>query len=687
MNRRKLAAGSLALAGILPVGAAAAPSVYFAEPDNGEAISGWLSGSECEARGSNIRYVRFYMDNKQVSTDTRSPWNCSFDTRDYSDGTHSLRVVAYDSSGRSASRTVSVNVRNRAGSGSAPTVSFTAPASGGALSGNVQGPPNCIVTGSNIARVMFYINGVWTNTDGNLDNGLGCWIDTTKYRDGAYTLKAVAYNSAGQTATATRDIVIRNDGDGGDDGGDSGAPTVSFTAPAVGGALSGNVQGPPNCIVTGSNIARVMFYINGVWTNTDGNLDNGLGCWIDTTRYRDGAYTLKAVAYNSAGLTASATRDIVIRNGSSGGDLPTVSFSRPTSGATVSGNLYQSPSCEVKGTGIQKVQFYLGSTALNTELSAPYLCNFDTTKFANGSHTLMAVASNAAGSTSTQVSVKIDNQDDDPGSGDGGTVEAADIIGWAKASVPFSQQSGYNTQVINTYLQASQIPESGIHGSVLSNGESLRLGKQTDPRDSSRKALAFQLSPNDPTTSGSRRAEIKFPGNIQNDRVYWVAFRHYVKDWGTLPTSDVAIIGMQLHSGGSSGLSPAIGVYSRGGRNFWIDARGSTASSPTQSNSVSVRSAERPIQFGRWVDFVVKFKLNTSGKGFVQAWMDGTQIFNHQGTVGYNTGSSRPYFKFGYYNWTSFKTTRKVMLRSPVIVADPTGSKYTLSDLRSHINK
>jgi hypothetical protein len=67
--------------------------------------------------------------------------------------------------------------------------------------------------------------------------------------------------------------------------------------------------------------------------------------------------------------------------------------------------------------------------------------------------------------------------------------------------------------------------------------------------------------------------------------------------------------------------------------------------------------------------------------------MDGTQIFNHQGTVGYNTGSSRPYFKFGYYNWTSFKTTRKVMLRSPVIVADPTGSKYTLSDLRSHINK
>jgi hypothetical protein len=411
---------------------------------------------------------------------------------------------------------------------------------------------------------------------------------------------------------------------------------------------------------------------------------------MDTTKYQDGPYTLKAVAYNSAGQTAEATRGIVIANGTtSGGDRPTVSFTQPTSGSTVKGNLYQSPACEVKGSGIEKVQFFLDKTALNTELSAPYLCNFDTTKFSDGAHALMAVASNAAGTTTTQVAVTIDNRNSepDPNPGEGGSVDAGDIIGWAAAEVPFANQNGYNTQVINTYLQANKIPESGIHGSVLSNGESLRLGKQTDPRDSTRKALAFQLAPNDPTTSGSRRAEIKFPGNIQNDQVYWVAYRHYVKDWGSFSTSDVAMIAMQLHAGNTAGLSPAIAVYSRGGRNFWIDARGSTASSPSQSNSVSVRSTERPIQFGRWVDFVFKFKLNTSGKGFVQAWMDGTQIFNHQGTVGYNTGSSRPYFKFGYYNWTSFSSTRKVMLRSPVIVADPTGSKYTQADLRSYINK
>src|SRR5688572_11195391 len=261
MNMRKLAAGSLALAAILPLSVDAAPSVSFYSPRSGSTVSGTLSGSECEARGSGIRYVRFFINNKSLSSDASSPWNCNLDTRQYADGSHALRVIAYDSRGASRSSTIDINIRNGdgGGSGGAPTVSFTAPAPGGPLSGNVQGPPNCIVSGSNISRVMFYINGVWTNTDGNLDNGLGCWIDTTKYQDGPYTLKAVAYNSAGQTASATRDIVIDNDGGDGGDGGGGSTPTVSFTAPAPGGTLSGNVQGPPNCVVTGSNIARVMF--------------------------------------------------------------------------------------------------------------------------------------------------------------------------------------------------------------------------------------------------------------------------------------------------------------------------------------------------------------------------------------------------------------------------------------------
>ncbi|HEX2199029.1 MAG TPA: heparin lyase I family protein, partial [Burkholderiales bacterium] len=405
------------------------------------------------------------------------------------------------------------------------------------------------------------------------------------------------------------------------------------------------------------------------------------------TKYPDGAYTVKAVAYDSAGKTATATRSIAIKNSTTAptAGLPVVSFSQPTSGATLKGTINQTAACEVKGTGISQVKFYLDSTALNTELTAPYLCNLDTTKFANGSHTLMAVASNSAGSTTTQVAVKIDNSTSEtPPPPTSSAVDPADVINQARASVPFRDQRGYNTQVINKYIQAPDIPETGIHGSVLSNGESLRLGKETDPRDSSKKALAFQLAPGDPVTSGSHRAEIKFPENMSNDKVYWIAFRHYVNDWGTLPTSDVAIIAMQLHSSGSpTSLSPAVKIVSKGGRTFLVEARGSTASTPSHSTSRSVYSPELPIKFNQWVDFVLKVKLNTSGKGFVQAWVDGTQVFNYTGTVGYN--GTRPYMKFGYYNATDFKTPRKVLLRSPVVVADSTGSKYTAEQIRSFI--
>ena len=372
-------------------------------------------------------------------------------------------------------------------------------------------------------------------------------------------------------------------------------PSVAFTAPAEGGTLSGNVQGPPNCVVTGTNIARVMFYLNGVWTNTDGNPDNGLGCWIDTTRYPNGSYTVTAVAYNSQGQTASAARGIVIDNGGSAPPPP------PPAGA----------------------------------------------------------------------------------------VDPADVMGTAQAETPFAQQSGYNTQILGQYINAPSIPETGMHAFTLSNGETLRFGKHADPLDSTRRVLAFQVDPDDVTTSGAKRAELKFGNNIEMDRVYWAALSVYVYDWGSLSTADDALFGMQQHNGSPADLSPNISIVTAGtGRSFQIMALGSSSSSPSYGNTVSVRSPERPIPFGRWSDFVFKFKLNTSGAGFVQVWQDGTLIFTHQGLLGYITPGYKDFFKFGYYNWSgsSFASTRKVLLRSPVIVADPTGSKYQPEDLRAYVN-
>ena len=71
--------------------------------------------------------------------------------------------------------------------------------------------------------------------------------------------------------------------------------------------------------------------------------------------------------------------------------------------------------------------------------------------------------------------------------------------------------------------------------------------------------------------------------------------------------------------------------------------------------------------------------------GFLEAWLDGRQIVDYRGPLGFHTPGHRDYAKFGYYNWSTFGSSRKVLLRSPVLVADPSGSKYRQEDLRGYV--
>jgi hypothetical protein len=266
-------------------------------------------------------------------------------------------------------------------------------------------------------------------------------------------------------------------------------------------------------------------------------------------------------------------------------------------------------------------------------------------------------------------------------------IDPDDILGEASASVPFASQRGYYVQVIGTYPYVAKIPETGIHHSPLPGGDTLRFGKAPDPLDPGRQALVFQVHPDDPLTAGARRAELRFGNNIELDQVYWVAFSVYVQDWGRLSGGDESLFGFQLHTGNDNlNLSPSMSLITRGGRTFWIDARGAIDGAPNTLRAESTRSADYPVPFGRWTDFVVKFKQNVTGAGFMQVWMDGNRVVNYRGSLGFNTPGYKDYFKFGYYNWTrAMNSPRKVLLRGAVVVRDASGSKYQPEDLRAYV--
>lgn len=86
---------------------------------------------------------------------------------------------------------------------------------------------------------------------------------------------------------------------------------------------------------------------------------------------------------------------------------PTVSITAPTNGATVSGTITVSASAS-DNVGVVGVQFKLDGANLGTEVtSAPYNLSWDTTSTSNGSHTLTAVARDAAGNSTTSSAVNV----------------------------------------------------------------------------------------------------------------------------------------------------------------------------------------------------------------------------------------------------------------------------------------
>jgi len=117
------------------------------------------------------------------------------------------------------------------------------------------------------------------------------------------------------------------------------APTVSWTEPNAGATLSGQIN-IADCKVNGTRIDRVRFHlVNSSGTSTflmeDGN--SGYNCYFDSTKFPDGSYTLRAVAYDNKDATATANRSVTLKNGTTSGGTATPA---PTPSYAYSGTPY-----------------------------------------------------------------------------------------------------------------------------------------------------------------------------------------------------------------------------------------------------------------------------------------------------------------------------------------------------------
>ena len=123
-------------------------------------------------------------------------------------GAFTVTLTVQDAAGNSATATVRITVLDV----TPPTVAITTPTQGA----NVSGSVSLLATASDnvgVARVEFFVDGVQV---GNVSAGpYTSMLDTRSLANGAHTITAVAYDAAGNSATATCQITVYNAPSGG----------------------------------------------------------------------------------------------------------------------------------------------------------------------------------------------------------------------------------------------------------------------------------------------------------------------------------------------------------------------------------------------------------------------------------------------------------------------------------------
>jgi subtilisin family serine protease len=184
-----------------------APSVSVSSPAGAATVSGTVSVQGNATDNVGVTSIQFYVDGTVITTASSSPFSFSWNTANYANGSHTLKVTASDAAGNIGSSSVSVNVSNQTVKDTTPpVVSIANPVSGASVtsvSGNVQ--ISATVTDNvGVSQVSFYIDNVLKCTD--TSSPYTCTWNSKKAGSGAHTIKVTGWDTSGNSASATETV-------------------------------------------------------------------------------------------------------------------------------------------------------------------------------------------------------------------------------------------------------------------------------------------------------------------------------------------------------------------------------------------------------------------------------------------------------------------------------------------------
>jgi hypothetical protein len=197
-------------------------------------------------------------------------------------------------------------------------------------------------------------------------------------------------------------------------------PTVSLTSPAAGATFT--APATINLAATASDpegqLARVEFFSGATQLGVDTTAPYSF-TWSNVAA---GTYSLRAVAYDTAGANAAtATVSVTVQ---SPNGAPSVTLTSPASGATFTApatiNL-TATATDPEGQ-IARVEFFSGTAQLGVDTTAPYA--FTWSNVAAGSYGVRAVVYDSSGASASSATVTV-NVSAPPSAGPTGVVFAA----------------------------------------------------------------------------------------------------------------------------------------------------------------------------------------------------------------------------------------------------------------------
>jgi hypothetical protein len=277
---------------------------------------------------------------------------------------------------------------------------------------------------------------------------------------------------------------------------------------------------------------------------------------------------------------------------------PTVALSAPASGATVSSTITVSSNAS-DNVGVAGVQFKLDGVNLGAEdTTAPYSVSWNTTSTSNGSHTLTAVARDAAGNsaTSTAVPVTVSNTAPPPSGL------------WPNEPSGFTviEETGWESGSLGAWYRIHQsgdkpINVGSITNSIIGESKTLQLDYPAGHGGGGGTELRYDIASQD------RRNEI------------YVAY--YVQVNPQWQGHDSAINKMvYLHDGGAQFAA------------MWYEMFGSDASplglyvvNQSGSGPAGMHENANAITFtrGQWHRVEIYQKQGASQNGIVRVWVNG----------------------------------------------------------------